>query len=287
MEHDFLGKYVAYNIIMSRGGFGMSSHISALGYIGMDDKKEYGKLLAWAINEVEQWQGLQVSLTNDVFWQGKAVVNEDVGFMVYGMNDFQNDPGGILGMTPWGRARYPFILQEIDFDVKDQGEFEIFAEGWKKNYGKWITFYVQNVLEYYEWLAKNDTKTELTCYLAGLCYIGEIIAPYNYHMEEVAVVDTQEYVLQRGEKKRLFDQVLGYFIQKQSTVEDVVFMGEILELKLLDNPETEEEFYWMYVKMADELQVEVYINTSDLEGIPAVGRRLKGACWLQGNVQFD
>ncbi len=267
----------------------MSSHISALGYIGMDNKKEYGKLLAWAINEVEQWQIIQVSSTNDVFWQGKAVVNEDVGFMLYGVNDVQDEPGEILGMTPWGRARYPFSLQEIDFDVKDQGGFEIFAEGWEKNYGKWVTFYVQNVLEYYEWLANNDMKTEMACYLAGLCYTGEIMAPYNDHIaaeQEVAAAGTEDHAQKRRRKKKLSDQVLGYFIQKQNTVEDVVFMGEILELELLVNPETEEGFYWMYIKMEDELRVEVYINTSDLEGSPEVGRRLKGACWLQGDVQF-
>lgn len=62
-------------------------------------------------------------------------------------------------------------------------------------------------------------------------------------------------------------------------------VGEILDLVIEVNSITGEEIYIMTLE-CNELFFDVAINSYDLVGEPAIGRRFKGQIWLQGTIQF-
>lgn len=62
-------------------------------------------------------------------------------------------------------------------------------------------------------------------------------------------------------------------------------VGEILDIRKEKNESTDEEIYIMKLECND-MEFEVAINSCDLIGEPAVGRRFKGQIWLQGKIEF-
>ena len=63
-------------------------------------------------------------------------------------------------------------------------------------------------------------------------------------------------------------------------------IGEIFEVKKIKNKYTKEEIYVLTIDCSD-LMFEICINSQDLTGEPAVGRRFKGQIWLQGILNFE
>ena len=61
-------------------------------------------------------------------------------------------------------------------------------------------------------------------------------------------------------------------------------LGEILDIMKFKNILTGEEICQMTIESND-MQFDVCINSKDLLGEPAVGRRFKGTIWLQGQLQ--
>ena len=62
-------------------------------------------------------------------------------------------------------------------------------------------------------------------------------------------------------------------------------LGEIRAFRMVRNRLTEEELCIMQIDCND-LPFDLCINTKDLYGEPAVGRRFKGVIWMQGEINF-
>ena len=62
-------------------------------------------------------------------------------------------------------------------------------------------------------------------------------------------------------------------------------MGEIMDCSSFRNTYTGEEVFQITIDCND-MQFDVCINTNDLLGEPAIGRRFKGVIWLQGELHF-
>ena len=62
-------------------------------------------------------------------------------------------------------------------------------------------------------------------------------------------------------------------------------LGEILDIMKFKNILTGEEICQMTIESND-MQFDVCINSKDLLGEPAVGRRFKGTIWLQGQLHY-
>ena len=63
-------------------------------------------------------------------------------------------------------------------------------------------------------------------------------------------------------------------------------IGEIKEFQKTRNIYTKEEIYQLHLECND-LLFSVCINSKDLLGEPAVGRRFKGHIWMQGRLNFE
>jgi hypothetical protein len=60
-------------------------------------------------------------------------------------------------------------------------------------------------------------------------------------------------------------------------------IGNILDVKTIKNTITDEIIYNLAVE-ANEVYMNIAINSLDLQGEPAPGRRFRGEIWLQGTV---
>ena len=63
-------------------------------------------------------------------------------------------------------------------------------------------------------------------------------------------------------------------------------LGEILDYQVIENRLTQEKLYVLNINCND-LVFDVCINSKDLMGEPAIGRRFKGIIWMQGTIHYE
>ena len=87
------------------------------------------------------------------------------------------------------------------------------------------------------------------------------------------------------EKADIFSLVDTYFMPYGVECDQYSVLGEITDMKLVTNGLTGEKVHILTL-CCNDLNLKVAINSIDLLGEPAVGRRFKGSVWLQGQVNF-
>ena len=109
--------------------------------------------------------------------------------------------------------------------------------------------------------------------------------------EARSLLEKEEKELDLLLKERLREEdfltvMSGYFMP--ATVEDSVYaiLGEILAIKERKNKITDEEMYVLTLDVND-LILEVVIHKDELIGMPSVGMRFMGTCWIQGQVIME
>lgn len=197
--------------------------------------------------------------------------------------------------------------------------------------GVTLIFYLQNVMDYMEFLVKNEKlkneafypdkrnsvsripmknkKTALTALSLG----GTILLPIskkNSHRDKEAEesrrnliaaakngdenaiesltiedIDTYTEISHRIMHEDVFTIVDSTFMPCGVECDQYSVIGEILDLSVEENSFTKEKIYIMSLE-CNNLMFTMAINSADLMGEPAVGRRFKGQVWLQGAIKF-
>ena len=86
-------------------------------------------------------------------------------------------------------------------------------------------------------------------------------------------------------KEDVLSLVDNYFMPYGVECDKYSIMGEILNVELVQNTDTNEMIYILKVDTND-LVFDICINTMDLFGEPAIGRRFRGTIWLQGRINY-
>lgn len=180
--------------------------------------------------------------------------------------------------------------------------------------GVTIIFYLQNGAEYmtqhYKGLPTGESSGVT---LSGLVRDGKILLPVEKDKEQVRIeqeaaktrnqlidearkgdedaienltmddIDTYTMICQRIQNEDVFSIVDSYFMPYGIECDQYSVMGEIAECMSFRNTYTDEEIYHLTLNCND-MQFDVCVNTRDLMGEPAVGRRFKGVIWLQGEI---
>lgn len=107
-------------------------------------------------------------------------------------------------------------------------------------------------------------------------------------IESLTVDDMNLYnaVSKRMANEDLYTVIDTYFIPNGVECDQYQMMGEITEYRELTNQETGEHIYALSVNTND-VDMTVYVNQAHLQGIPAVGMRIKCDLWLQGEVLLE
>ncbi len=98
-------------------------------------------------------------------------------------------------------------------------------------------------------------------------------------------MDTYTTISRKIQKEDVFSLVDTYFMPYGIECDQYSILGEILECGLQSNRFTGEKIHVMTVSCND-LNLRLCINSKDLMGEPAPGRRFRGSVWLQGYVNF-
>lgn len=181
--------------------------------------------------------------------------------------------------------------------------------------GVTLIFYLQNVIDYLNKGKKNDEINAATT-LSGLSLSGKILLPMEKgktqrkkdesimkernHLiaaaregDEEAIesltledMDTYSMISRRIMYEDVLTIVSSYFMPYGIESDQYSILGEILDVHPIENYLTHEKLYVLNIDCND-IIFDVCINSADLLGEPAIGRRFKGVIWVQGYVHFE
>jgi hypothetical protein len=106
-------------------------------------------------------------------------------------------------------------------------------------------------------------------------------------IETLTLEDMDIYtdISRRIQNEDVLSMVDTYFMPYGVECDHYSVLGEIIEMKLIRNSITDEEIYVLKI-CCNGLTFDVCINIIDLFGEPQIGRRFKGAIWLQGFINY-
>lgn len=87
-------------------------------------------------------------------------------------------------------------------------------------------------------------------------------------------------------REDIYSIVETCFMPSGIECDQYAIIGNILSVDRRTNRITGEEILLLGLECND-LNFMIAVNSMDLIGEPAVGRRFKGQIWMQGNVAFD
>lgn len=180
-----------------------------------------------------------------------------------------------------------------------------------------LIFYVQNFMDYKEKRRNKQAAYRIqSVSLAGLSVSGKILLPIKKTpkqiemarmainnrnnlieaakngdesaMETLTIEDIDLYskISRRAMKEDLYSIIDSCFMPCGVECDQYSVIGEILEVQKMKNMYTKEDVYILTIDCND-LLFDIGINSRDLLGEPAVGRRFKGQIWLQGILNFE
>lgn len=195
-----------------------------------------------------------------------------------------------------------------EFDDEDTDYYVVCEE---KESSMEIVFVLQNIVEYLEGIRNDLTIKQVN--MVGVASEGTIILPIEKDEEEEQleqeekeklrtmlqkmksgdeeareILEQEEKDLDTQLKERLKEEdfltvMSGYFMP--ATSQDAVYavLGDILQVRERRNKITGEEMY-VFTLNVNDMHLEVVVHKEELIGMPSVGMRFMGTCWMQGQV---
>lgn len=177
-----------------------------------------------------------------------------------------------------------FYLQNMISYLKLQGEGKIPAKGTSLNLSALsCQGTIMMPIQKTEWQKKKIAKDAVQRNrLIQAARGGDEEAMESLTLEDM---DTYTSISKKIQKADIFSLVDTYFMPYGVECDQYSVLGEITDMKLVTNGLTGEKVHILTL-CCNDLNLKVAINSIDLLGEPAVGRRFKGSVWLQGQVNF-
>ena len=177
-----------------------------------------------------------------------------------------------------------FYLQNMISYLKLQGEGKIPAKGTSLNLSALsCQGTIMMPIQKTEWQKKKIAKDAVQRNrLIQAARGGDEEAMESLTLEDM---DTYTSISKKIQKADIFSLVDTYFMPYGVECDQYSVLGEITDMKLVTNGLTGEKVHILTL-CCNDLNLKVAINSVDLLGEPAVGRRFKGSVWLQGQVNF-
>lgn len=202
------------------------------------------------------------------------------------------------------------VVEDMSVECIDE-DYTYYVICEEKETGMQFIFWLQNVVEYMDCLEEKREFNEVK--IAGLAMEGTIILPIEKDQEDEAFekeereklkviiqkaregdedaraqLEQEEKDLDEQLKERMMEEdflsiMSGYFVPTTLVDATYAVLGEITKISTRKNNKTGEELY-LFVLEVNDMPLEVMINKKDLVGMPSVGMRFMGTCWLQGVI---
>ena len=291
----------------------MHSYLKAVGFSQVTRRSEVKEIIRDVIANYDE----KVCVENHpegVFVQFSKNYGCDCGISVCGQYD-ENGEFHVEYYFPFFRGTG--ITSREKVTVERHTEKESYAGACDDlRIGVTMIFYLQNPAEYVQEKCrglKDPGNRPVT--VSGLASEGKILFPVQKDKEAVKVerelaknrtnlieaarngdeeamesltmedMDTYSMISQRIVTDDILTIVDSYFMPYGIECDQYNVLGEILDIMKFKNILTGEEICQMTIESND-MQFDVCINSKDLLGEPAVGRRFKGTIWLQGQLHY-
>ncbi len=292
----------------------MHKYLRAVGFSAITTKKQLRELITYSIQKASEKNYTSGTEDDSMFAEFSMAYGERIGITVRGefdeTNNFTYD------------YYFPYLRGE---GVTTQEDVSIERHAAQESYagvcddikvGVTLIFYMQNVVPYVR--AKNLSLLPVrgtTLTLSGLSVDGTIMMPIIKSEKQRASVkkatanrssllaaarqgdedaiesltledmDTYTAISRKIHTQDVYSIVDTYFMPYGVECDLYSVLGEILSCHTVTNTITAEQVYILTLNCND-LVFDICINSYDLYGEPAVGRRFKGVIWLQGFIHF-
>ncbi len=291
----------------------MHKYLKAIGFTELKKKKDVRAILKQVEKEFDCNEAISLDETSE-FCEFKKEYGDGVGIAVYG--EMTQD-------KRFERECYvPYfegtgITTYADVLVERRIEKEMYVgicEDMKV--GASIIFHIQNGIEYMKEKQTGRLANRTTSVtLSGLGTSGMILFPISKDeylektrredernrmmllsaarngdqeaIESLTLedIDTYSKVSKRLVTEDVFTIVETYFMPYGVECDEYSILGEIMDLRKIQNKVTQETLYIMTLDV-NELQFDVCIPEKEVMGVPEIGRRFKGNILLQGKINF-
>lgn len=292
----------------------MHRYMRAIGFSTFQSRKKLQELLVSIVTNPEQ-RSITMNQDNALLGEFRRNFAADMGIAVCGEFDDESERFTIEYYYPYLEGRG--VTSHDDVSVERHAEKDSYAGVCDDiKVGISLIFYLKNRLPYINAQANGKLPirgTSLT--LSALSVSGSVLLPIQKDEEQIERVkrdsaarnklmaaarkgdedaietltledmDMYTIISRRIQKEDIFSLVDTYFMPYGVECDQYSVLGEIVGIRRVTNPTTEEEIYILTI-CSNELTFDVSINIIDLYGEPQIGRRFKGIIWLQGYINF-
>lgn len=292
----------------------MHKFLRSIGFSAITTKKQLRELITYTIQRATEKSYTSGTEEDSMFAEFSLDFGEQIGITVRGEYD-ENNSFTFEYYFPYLRGECITTREDVSVERHAAGEsYAGVCDDIKV--GVSLIFYVQNIIPYIR--AKNANLLPIrgtTLTMTALSISGTIMMPIIKTEKQKANVrkasadrsvllaaarrgdedaiesltledmDTYTAISRKIHKNDVYSIVDTYFMPYGVECDQYSILGEIQECKAVTNAITAEQVYIMALNCND-LCFDVCINSADLLGEPAAGRRFKGIIWLQGHINF-
>ena len=287
----------------------MHKYLQTVGFGNLKSKKDLKEILTDVVMTSSDRSFAQVDDDTRVAIMSKNI-SPSLGISVCG--EFDEEGHFVFDYYfPYLRSFVKSVQEEISVE-RHSSQISFAGVCEEVNFGVILIFYLQNFTGYLE-AKKEGTLKNSYVSLTGLSTNGRILFPLEKNSRErrnqkiysekrkTLMHDARKGVESAIESLSIQDMGIYNTICKKILESDIyslvdttfipcgvesdhyAILGEILHVKEETNMYSNEKIYIMTLNCNDIL-MDVAINSEDLMGVPAPGRRFKGDIWLQGSV---
>lgn len=285
----------------------MIEYLAAIGFSGYDTKEKVEKITSEVMVE-PTYKYISKLNDNNIIVEYIKELDGNIGLLVRGKL-VDNTDLVVQTLIPYVNPKYSMPI--VEAEVENTNKFlDYYVCCEEEITGSQVDFCLHNVVEYLD-IENDDTTYVDSISIAGLSLEGKIIL--NVQQDE----DLEDEELRKEilKKSRLGNEEAKELLQEQSdemedTIEERMLtedlftilegffmpfgddegvysvLGTIKEVTRIKNSVTKEDICKLYLDSIG-IELEVCIAEKDLVGIPSVGMRFLGVCWLQGKLIFS
>lgn len=289
----------------------MEEMLSAIGFSNINSKEKLSEMLQEVVNS-PNLRYIVGKDAEELFVEYVKYFGNGIGIAIRGSFD-KDDKIIVESWAPYVETSNLIEIAEVDIDVNDDKEY--FAVCEEEQTGNEIEFYLQNVVDFLN-VEDDDDAAIIGAYMVGLALEGTIILPIkkdpvdkvleleqnkfyrtlvklmkqgDNEAEQILQIQQDEMtetISERLNKEDLFSVIEGYF--SADTEQELTYniLGDIQKIETIKNKTTDETIYKFNVN-AMGIIIDICVNENNLLGVPMIGMRFKGKCWIQGKLVFD
>ena len=266
----------------------MESPLKAIGFTQVNEKEMMEDILEELLSNPTKQEAIQLSAKQILAEYMKEIAENTYVMARVCVNKSSKEPKiQVFSCDAYVEANTALDVEDVEvegFDDGDGGDQSYYVVCEERQTAMQIVFWLQNVVEYLEARKKNLTCSQVN--IVGIASEGTIVLPIEKDEEEEQMEKEEREKLRLKERLREEDflsVMSGYFIPETIDEATYAVLGEILEIKERINNQTDEKMYIFSLDVND-LNLEVVISQRELIGMPSVGMRFMGTCWIQGKV---